>query len=487
MKLKNKAKNPTHAIFGIATDGEIINAPISTFPHALIAGATNSGKSVFINSALISMMAVSHPDEVKLIIIDPKGNEFGNYKGLPHMLTNPIIDLTQCKNALEYLANVMDYRLQLFQKYGGKKTIEAFNNAIDKGEITGVDKLPYIILTIDELADLMSQYKDDVEGSIKRLGAKARAAGVHMLLATQTPRREYIDGAIKANVPTKFVLMVSGYTESMVSLGKPGAEDLKPHGDFYASIGGGKIQRGQAPLVEDDEIKDIFDELRATYPEPELIDIDKAVVEMELNYKRMVAENTGKNPDDISMEDISNDDEKKEEPKKTFIQSERTEEEREEGKKQHEEAMKKIEQNEKEGKNGSKTVSLDTSNFSFNAINKRRKEKGEAERKPKSGIIPTSSSRRKKKQEEKLKAQPKEEITTNSESKSIERKTTEPSESKASDVDTNNKKEPKKKNTTSMKENRQYKEKSNVVSNRRRGSNKVKKRKTTTNPLARKR
>ena len=429
------------------------------------------------------MMAVSHPDEVKLIIIDPKGNEFGNYKGLPHMLTNPIIDLTQCKNALEYLANVMDYRLQLFQKYGGKKNIEAFNNAIDKGEITEVDKLPYIILTIDELADLMSQYKDDVEGSIKRLGAKARAAGVHMLLATQTPRREYIDGAIKANVPTKFVLMVSGHTESLVSLGKPGAEDLKPHGDFYASIGGGKIQRGQAPLVEDDEIKDIFDELRATYPEPELIDIDKAVVEMEIKYKRMVAENTGKNPDDISMEDISNDDEKKEEPKKTFIQSERTEE----GKKQHEEAMKKIEQNEKEGNNGSKTVSLDTSNFSFNAINKRRKEKGEAERKPKSGIIPTSSSRRKKKQEEKLKAQPKKEITTNSESNSIERKTTEPSEYKASDVDTNNKKEPKKKNTTSMKENRQYKEKSNVVSNRRRGSNKVKKRKTTTNPLARKR
>lgn len=237
MKLKNKAKNPTHAIFGIATDGEIINAPISTFPHALIAGATGSGKSVFINSALISMMAVAHPDEVKLIIIDPKGNEFGNYKGLPHMLTDPIIDLSQSKNALEYLANEMDYRLQLFQKYGGKKNIEAFNNAIDSGEITGVDKLPYIILMIDELADLMSQYKDDVQGSIKRLGAKARAAGVHMLLATQTPRREYIDGAIKANVPTKFVLMVSSYTDSMVALGEPGAEDLKPHGDFYASIG----------------------------------------------------------------------------------------------------------------------------------------------------------------------------------------------------------------------------------------------------------
>src|SRR5699024_3459634 len=99
MKLKNKAKNPTHAIFGVATDGSIINAPISTFPHALITGTTDAGKSVFINSLLNTVMAVAHPDELKLIIIDPKGNEFGNYKDLPFMLTNPIIDLSESATA----------------------------------------------------------------------------------------------------------------------------------------------------------------------------------------------------------------------------------------------------------------------------------------------------------------------------------------------------------------------------------------------------
>lgn len=427
MKFKNKAKNPTHAIFGVATDGTIINAPISTFPHALVAGATGSGKSVFINSALISMMAIAHPDEVKLIIIDPKGNEFGNYKGLPHMLTDPIIDLSQSKNALEYLANEMDYRLQLFRKYGGKKKIDAFNDAIDNGEIKGVEKLPYIVLMIDELADLMSQYKDDVQGSIKRLGAKARAAGVHMILATQTPRREFIDGAIKANVPTKFVLMVANYTDSLVALGDSGAEELKPHGDFYASISGGKLQRGQAPLVEDDEIKDIFDELKASYPEPELIDIDEAVVEAQLRYQRIVAENTGKNPDDITMEDVQKEEATQKSSPKPELKSTRSEEERQKAKQQHKAMMEKLEKDEKEGNAGAKTVEIDTSKFSFEARNKRRKEKGEPELKPKSGIIPTSSSRRReqKASKKKEKANLQETSTTKETNKPKSQKTVE--------------------------------------------------------------
>lgn len=394
MILKNKAENPTHAIFGIATDGTIINAPISKFPHGLIAGATGSGKSVMINTILMSVMTIAHPDEVKFLIIDPKGNEFGNYKGLPFMLADPIIDLSQSKNALEYLANEMDYRMQLFQKHGGKKSIEAFNEAVEKGEIKGVDKLPYIILMIDELADLMSQYKDDVQGTIKRLGAKARAAGVHMLLSTQTPRREFIDGAIKANVPTKIVLMVASYTDSLVALGKPGAEELKPHGDFYASIGGGKIVRGQAPLIEDDEIAEIFEELREKYPAPELIDIDQAVVDAELRYKRMVAENTGKNPEDVTVENVG----ATTDSSKETIKSTRTEEEKEKAKKEHKEAMKKIAEDEKSGNTGAKEVSIDASAFSLKARNERRRKEGEAERKPQSGVIPASNSRRKKRQ-----------------------------------------------------------------------------------------
>ncbi|MFH6579133.1 FtsK/SpoIIIE domain-containing protein, partial [Staphylococcus aureus] len=247
------------------------------------------------------------------------------------------------------------------------KNIEAFNEAVEKGEIKDVDKLPYIILMIDELADLMSLYKDDVQGTIKRLGAKARASGVHMLLSTQTPRREFIDGAIKANVPTKIVLMVANYTDSLVALGEPGAEELKPHGDFYASIGGGKIVRGQAPLIEDDEIAEIFEELREKYPAPELIDIDQAVVDAELRYKRMVAENTGKNPEDVTVENVG----ATTDSSKETIKSTRTEEEKEKAKKEHKEAMKKITEDEKSGNTGAKEVSIDVSAFSLKARNER--------------------------------------------------------------------------------------------------------------------
>lgn len=391
-----EVKNPTHTILGIQTSGDILNAPISSYPHALVAGATGSGKSVFINSGLLVMMAFARPDEVKVIIIDPKGNEFGEYKGLPFMLTDPIIDLSESKVALEYLAMEMDYRFQLFQKYGGLKDIDKFNQAIDEGEIEGVEKLPRIILMIDEFADLMEQYKAEVQGSIKRLGAKARAAGVHMILATQTPRREFIDGAIKANVPTKIVLMVTSTTESMVALGRPGAEELRKHGDFYASIGGGKLQRGQGSYVEDKEIKRIFKYLRENYPKPDLINIEEKLEEVQLKFRKVLAENTGKNPDDIEIEsENTNKSNVIAEQAKTV--SRRSEEERQKAKEQHEKTMAKIAENEKEGKKGSTTVKIDTSLFSHKARNESRREKGLEELKPKSGIIPSSSSKSKRK------------------------------------------------------------------------------------------
>lgn len=397
MILKNKAENPTHGIFGVAPDGSVISAPISTFPHALITGTTGAGKSVFINFLLLSVMLVADPREVKFIIIDPKGNEFGNYKGLPYMLTNPIIDLRDSATALEYLASEMDYRLQLFQKHGGKKDIEAFNKAIDKGKIKGVEKLPYIILMIDELADLMSQHKSEVEGSIKRLGAKARASGVHMLLATQTPRKEYVDGAIKANVGTKFALMASNPTESLVTLGETGAEKLRKHGDFLCSIAGGQLQRGQGLFVEEEEILETFDYLKENYPPPELVEINSALDDAKLRYQKVLAENKGENPDDVTMDDI-----KAEETSSVIMpqakQSSRSDEERRKAKEQHDKTMAKIEENKKNGDKGSKTVSIDTSKFSFAERNKRRKEKG-LEEKPKSSVVPASSSKSKRKQE----------------------------------------------------------------------------------------
>lgn len=395
MKLNNNAENPTHAVFGVATDGSIINAPISTFPHALITGATGAGKSVFINSLLTSMMLIAHPSEVKLIIIDPKGNEFGNYKDLPFMLTNPIIDLSESATALEFLVAEMNYRLQLFQKYGGKKDIGQFNDAIDKGEIKGVEKLPYFVLMIDELANLMSQYKQEVEGSIKNLGAMARASGMNMLLSTQTPRKEYVDGAIKANVEVRFALKAANNTESLVTLGEVGAEKLRKHGDFYTNVNGGKLQRGQAPYVEDDELSNIFEHLKKHYPKPDLVDIEEALDDAKLRYKKVLAENKGENPDDVTMENI------KEEESSSVItpnakQSSRSEEERQKAKEQHKKTMAQIEENKKNGNEGGKSISIDTSKFSFAERNKRRKEKGLDEIKSKSNVIPATSSKNKR-------------------------------------------------------------------------------------------
>ena len=480
MKFTNKAKNPTHTIFGKATDGTNIEAPISTFPHALITGATGSGKSVFINSLLTIMMAVSHPDEVKLIIIDPKGNEFGNYKGLPYMLTDPIIDLSDSASALEYLATEMDYRLQLFQKYGGKKDIEAFNKAIEKGEIKGVEKLPYIILMIDELADLMSQFKSEVEGEIKRVGAKARAAGVHMLLATQTPRKEYVDGAIKANVPTRFALMASGTTESLVALGEVGAEKLKPKGDFYAKIGGGSLRRGQAPYVEDDELLRIFKHLRETYPEPDLININEALDEAQLRYKKLVAENKGDNPEDITLEGI------KEEEKASSVftpqakQSSRSEEEREKARKRHNKTMEQIEKNKENGNEGSKTVSIDTSKFSFAKRNKKRKEKGlEEKNKSSSGVIPASNSKNKRSEASKKTTKAKTEPTKTSQEKPPVSKSTTKQTTSSQPSSTQDKKKEKVRRVKRTKTNQKPSAKNRV---------KKKKRKTSGgSPLARKR
>lgn len=392
----NKRTNPTNAIFGVKTDGTIINAPISTFPHALITGTTGAGKSVFINGTLTSVMLISDPSEVVFIIIDPKGNEFGNYKGLPHMMTDPIIDLSESSTALEYLATEMNYRYQLFQKYGGKKDLEAFNKAIDEGEIKGEKKLPYIILMIDELANLMKNYKDEVESSIKDLGGMARAAGVHMILSTQTPRKEYVDGAIKANVATKFALKSANSTESLVTLGETGAEKLRKGGDFYASIEGEQIQRGQAPFIQEHEIQSIFSYLRENYPEPNLIDINDALEETKLKYKKTLAENKGENPDEVTMEDVKEEEKKSSIMKPNAKRSSRSEEERRKAREQHEKTMAQIEKNKESGSEGSKTISIDTSKFSFAERNKRRKEKGLEEAKPKSGVIPASSSKNKR-------------------------------------------------------------------------------------------
>lgn len=273
---KTKAEDPTSAILGIAPDSSTITIPVSGGPHFLVAGTTGSGKSVFINSLLISMMVHSHPDELKLAIIDPKIVEFKAYKGLPYMLCDPVTDMSKANNFVLYLVEEMERRYDLLAEHGVRNLADYQKK---QRENDNMEKLPYIILVVDEFADLISQHKD-VEKPIARIGQKARAAGIHMIIATQSPRREVITGLIKANVPSRVSLMVANSTESQIILDETGGEKLRPKGDFLLKMNGGQVSRGQAPFVSDDEINNIFKYLRETYDVPEPIDFEAELQRM---------------------------------------------------------------------------------------------------------------------------------------------------------------------------------------------------------------
>src|SRR5699024_5676178 len=203
--LKTKAKDPTDAIFGVSPESEAIHFSISDAPHFLVAGTTGSGKSVFINNLLITMMAHATPEELKIAIIDPKQVEFTAYKGLPHMLADPVIKLSDANDFITYLTVEMDRRYGVFKDIGVKHLPE-YNEKVRAGvskddplyeKISQLEPLPYIVTVIDEFSDLIGQYKE-VEKPVIRIGQKARAAGIHAIIATQSPRREVITGLIKA-------------------------------------------------------------------------------------------------------------------------------------------------------------------------------------------------------------------------------------------------------------------------------------------------
>ena len=288
---KTKAKDATSVILGIQPDSKNVVIPLSDGPHFLVAGTTGSGKSVFINSALVSMMAHTHPDEIKLTIIDPKTVEFSNYKGLPYMLCDPLIDMSKANTFVQYLVEEMERRYDIFAEKGVKKLAE-YQELTHEDD--SLEKIPYIVLVIDEFADLISQFKD-VEKPIARIGQKARAAGIHMIIATQSPRREVITGLIKANVPSRVSLMVANSTESQIILDETGGEKLRPRGDFLLKMNGGQVTRGQAPFVSNGEMDEIFEYLRETYETPEPVDF-------EAELQKMLAKKKGENPEDESAD-----------------------------------------------------------------------------------------------------------------------------------------------------------------------------------------
>lgn len=241
---------------GKKLSGSVVMADISRMPHLLIAGATGSGKSVCINSILISILYKATPDEVKLILIDPKMVELNNYNGIPHLLIPVVTDPKHAAGALNWGIKEMTKRYQSF-KEAGVRDINRFNEvAKEKGQET----MPRIVIVIDELADLMMVSPREVENAICRLAQLARAAGIHLVLATQRPSVDVITGLIKANIPSRISFSVSSMTDSRTILDMGGAEKLLGRGDMlYYPSGEPKPVRIQGTFISDKEVERVVD------------------------------------------------------------------------------------------------------------------------------------------------------------------------------------------------------------------------------------
>lgn len=230
-------------------------ADLDAMPHLLIAGATGSGKSVCINSIILSLVYQNSPENLKLILVDPKRVELTIYNGLPHLLTPVITEVDKTINALKWIVNEMDRRFRLLSE-GGKRDIRSFN-----GELK--EQLPYIVVIIDELADLMSVAALEVETAIIRLAQMARAVGIHLVVATQRPSVDVITGLIKANITSRIAFTVASSTDSRTIIDYSGAEKLLGRGDMlYVSAELSKPKRLQGAYVTEREIKNIVDFLR---------------------------------------------------------------------------------------------------------------------------------------------------------------------------------------------------------------------------------
>ena len=251
-----QAKSPLAVALGRDIAGKVTVADLAKMPHTLIAGSTGSGKSVCINSLIVSMLYHSTPQEVKLLLIDPKMVELGIYNGIPHLLIPVVTDPKKAAGALSWAVNEMLNRYQLFKDYS-VRDMTGFNRAAEKN---GLKPMPQIVIIIDELADLMMAAPGEVEDSICRLAQLARAAGIHLVIATQRPSVNVITGLIKANVPSRIAFSVSSGVDSRTIIDMNGAEKLLGKGDmlFYPA-GFPKPQRVQGAFVSDSEVQQVVD------------------------------------------------------------------------------------------------------------------------------------------------------------------------------------------------------------------------------------
>ena len=240
---------------GRDVSGGAVAVDLVAMPHLLIAGATGSGKSVCINAIITGLLCDHPPDELKFLMIDPKMVELTGFNAIPHLLSPVIVDVEQVVGALAWVTRMMDHRYQKFSDVGARNVID-YNKKVARRQ--GEEKLPYIVVIIDELADLMMMVSDEIERYITRIAQMARATGIHLVIATQRPSTDVVTGLIKANFPARIAFAVTSQIDSRVILDTPGAERLLGRGDMLLMLPDSpKLQRLQGCFVSDPEINKI--------------------------------------------------------------------------------------------------------------------------------------------------------------------------------------------------------------------------------------
>jgi DNA segregation ATPase FtsK/SpoIIIE, S-DNA-T family len=273
-----KATNPLEVAVGKDIEGKAVMLDLAATPHLLIAGATGAGKSSGINCIITSLLMRTTPDDVRLILIDPKQVEMGQYQRLPHLLTQPVTNPKKAANALGWAVKEMERRYDVLSQIG-YRDILGYNKAFKAGKIQdppGTDPdgpavyehMPYIVVVVDELNDLMMVAARDVEESITRIAQKARAVGIHLIVATQRPSVNVITGVIKANIPARMAFAVSSLTDSRVILDQPGADKLVGKGDMLLLPGNSSVaNRIQGAFITEEEVREVVSHWKAQSPE----------------------------------------------------------------------------------------------------------------------------------------------------------------------------------------------------------------------------